>query len=125
MLRRKVASSNCGSSKVLFTGGSAVPVMLPEPRSGRDSSLAVVALPEVVAACGQGSAADMLKPYQLVGLNWMLLLKRLSVGGCILADEMVRQGTALPGYREFPRSFLISTPALLPVPAAAGVLTSS
>lgn len=43
---------------------------------------------DVADACGPDSASGMLKPYQIVGLNWMLLLKRLGVGGCILADEM-------------------------------------
>ena len=67
-------------------GGSAVPVTIPDGGGG----LAVVGHAEVVAACGGGGAAAALKPYQLLGLNWMLLLKRLGVGGCILADEMVR-----------------------------------
>ena len=40
----------------------------------------------------------MLKPYQLVGLNWMLLLKHLDVGGCILADEMVRHSAHHSGH---------------------------
>jgi hypothetical protein len=32
--------------------------------------------------------ADHLKPYQLVGINFLLLLYRQKVGGAILADEM-------------------------------------
>ncbi len=83
---------SCGQGNVphaTLTGGSPIPVVPPAGGAGR-SSLAVVGHAEIVAASGEGSAATMLKPYQLVGLNWMLLLKRLGVGGCILADEMVR-----------------------------------
>jgi hypothetical protein len=32
-------------------------------------------------------SGDMLKPYQLIGLNWLILLHRHDVNG-ILADEM-------------------------------------
>ncbi|KAI8475301.1 MAG: P-loop containing nucleoside triphosphate hydrolase protein [Monoraphidium minutum] len=35
-----------------------------------------------------GPAAAYLKPYQLVGINFLLLLYRQKVGGAILADEM-------------------------------------
>lgn len=42
----------------------------------------------LVAACG-GAAADF-KGYQLVGVNFLMLLARAGVGGAILADEMAR-----------------------------------
>ena len=41
-----------------------------------------------MAACG-GAAADF-KGYQLVGVNFLMLLARAGVGGAILADEMAR-----------------------------------
>jgi hypothetical protein len=41
---------------------------------------------ELVAACG--SAARYLKGYQLVGVNFLMLLTRSGVGGAIMADEM-------------------------------------
>ncbi|WIA09411.1 hypothetical protein OEZ85_008816 [Tetradesmus obliquus] len=42
--------------------------------------------PRLEAACS--ALADHLKPYQLVGINFLLLLYRQQVGGAILADEM-------------------------------------
>ena len=41
---------------------------------------------QVASACG--GAARHLKPYQLVGVNFMAILARQRVGGSILADEM-------------------------------------
>ncbi len=41
-----------------------------------------------MAACGR-AAADF-KGYQLVGVNFLMLLARAGVGGAILADEMAR-----------------------------------
>lgn len=60
----------------------------PQAPTASHGTFAFVSRDDVTNACGPGSAAAMLKPYQIVGLNWMLLLKRLGVGGCILADEM-------------------------------------
>ncbi|KAL0021639.1 hypothetical protein WJX77_003224 [Trebouxia sp. C0004] len=40
----------------------------------------------LVAACGE--AAQFFKPYQMVGVNFLMLLKRQSISGSILADEM-------------------------------------
>lgn len=40
----------------------------------------------LVAACGE-AAADF-KSYQLVGVNFLMLLARAGVSGAILADEM-------------------------------------
>lgn len=42
--------------------------------------------PEMIKACGD--TARYLKPYQLVGINFLLLLYRSKVSGAILADEM-------------------------------------
>lgn len=41
---------------------------------------------QIAAACG--GASQYLKPYQVVGINFMLMLARQAVGGSILADEM-------------------------------------
>ena len=41
---------------------------------------------QIAAACG--GASNYLKPYQVVGINFMLMLARQRVGGSILADEM-------------------------------------
>ena len=41
---------------------------------------------QIVEACG--GASKYLKPYQVVGINFMLMLARQRVGGSILADEM-------------------------------------
>ncbi|CAM6084937.1 unnamed protein product [Calypogeia fissa] len=44
---------------------------------------------DICAACDISSAnGQILKPYQLVGVNFMMLLSRKKVGGAILADEM-------------------------------------
>jgi hypothetical protein len=42
--------------------------------------------PQMIEACGD--TARYLKPYQLVGINFLLLLYRSKVSGAILADEM-------------------------------------
>ena len=46
---------------------------------------------DLVAAAGPGSAAGTLKPYQVVGVNFLLLLKNTGIGGAIVADEARRQ----------------------------------
>lgn len=54
------------------------------------SAAKVVSQADVCAACGTAET-DLqlnLKPYQLVGVNFLLLLHRKNVGGAILADEM-------------------------------------
>jgi hypothetical protein len=43
---------------------------------------------QMLEACGD--TARYLKPYQIVGVNFLMLLHRSQVGGAILADEMVR-----------------------------------
>ncbi|MCD7446250.1 Protein CHROMATIN REMODELING 19, partial [Datura stramonium] len=45
---------------------------------------------DIELACGEGDSdfKPMLKPYQLVGVNFLLLLYRKKIGGAILADEM-------------------------------------
>ncbi|PSC69740.1 CHROMATIN REMODELING 19 [Micractinium conductrix] len=42
--------------------------------------------PQMIEACGD--TARYLKPYQLIGVNFLLLLYRSKVSGAILADEM-------------------------------------
>ena len=45
----------------------------------------------LLEACGP--IAQQIKSYQLVGINFLMMLhKSESVGGAILADEMVGQG---------------------------------
>ena len=43
---------------------------------------------DVAAVAGEGSLANGLKPYQMVGVNFLLLLDEQDVPGAILADEM-------------------------------------
>jgi len=54
------------------------------------STCRIVTQEDVNAACtSENSGFDpVLKPYQLVGVNFLLLLHRKSIGGAILADEM-------------------------------------
>ncbi|XP_056165483.1 protein CHROMATIN REMODELING 19 [Syzygium oleosum] len=54
------------------------------------SSNRIVTQDDVDAACGSDDTdfQPVLKPYQLVGVNFLLLLHRKGVGGAILADEM-------------------------------------
>ncbi|CDP07915.1 unnamed protein product [Coffea canephora] len=55
-----------------------------------NSSLRIVTQDDVAEACGGGDSEfqPVLKPYQLVGVNFLLLLYRKKIGGAILADEM-------------------------------------
>jgi SWI/SNF-related matrix-associated actin-dependent regulator 1 of chromatin subfamily A len=54
------------------------------------SSLRIVTQDDVNAACRSEDSdfQPVLKPYQLVGVNFLLLLYQKSIGGAILADEM-------------------------------------
>ncbi|CAI9096837.1 OLC1v1033065C1 [Oldenlandia corymbosa var. corymbosa] len=55
-----------------------------------NSAVRIVTQDDVNDACG-GSDSEfqpVLKPYQLVGVNFLLLLYRKKIGGAILADEM-------------------------------------
>ena len=45
---------------------------------------------QLIEACGP--TARYLKPYQMVGVNFLMLLYRQAIGGAILADEMVSSG---------------------------------
>ena len=49
-------------------------------------STALVGPEELIRACGD--AAHYLKSYQLVGINFLMLLARSGISGAILADEM-------------------------------------
>uniref|UniRef100_A0A0E0H4G4 Helicase ATP-binding domain-containing protein n=1 Tax=Oryza nivara TaxID=4536 RepID=A0A0E0H4G4_ORYNI len=55
-----------------------------------DSSVRIVTQDDVDAACTseESEFEPILKPYQLVGVNFLLLLHRKNIGGAILADEM-------------------------------------
>ncbi|XP_021727935.1 protein CHROMATIN REMODELING 19-like [Chenopodium quinoa] len=54
------------------------------------SSAKIVSQDVINAACGAENSdfQPLLKPYQLVGVNFLLLLNRKKIGGAILADEM-------------------------------------
>ncbi|KAK9749797.1 hypothetical protein RND81_02G151100 [Saponaria officinalis] len=54
------------------------------------SSVRIVTQDDINAACGAETSdfQPLLKPYQLVGVNFLLLMKRKKIGGAILADEM-------------------------------------
>ncbi|XLT41726.1 hypothetical protein HN873_073018 [Arachis hypogaea] len=56
------------------------------------SSVRIVTQDDVDVACGyedeDSDFQPLLKPYQLVGVNFLLLLYRKRIGGAILADEM-------------------------------------
>ena len=49
---------------------------------------ALVTADDVYAVAGESSAARSLKPYQMIGVNFLLLLDEQNVPGAILADEM-------------------------------------
>ncbi|XP_073130258.1 protein CHROMATIN REMODELING 19 isoform X2 [Henckelia pumila] len=61
-----------------------------EVELGASSSVRIVTQDDVNEVCGsEGSDfKPILKPYQLVGVNFLLLLYRKKIGGAILADEM-------------------------------------
>ncbi|RMZ56744.1 hypothetical protein APUTEX25_002833, partial [Auxenochlorella protothecoides] len=65
-----------GASKLDPTGG---PVRVAETYQQVDQA-------QLIEACGD--TARYLKPYQLVGINFLMLLYRQRIGGAILADEM-------------------------------------
>ncbi|KAJ9546805.1 hypothetical protein OSB04_019348 [Centaurea solstitialis] len=54
------------------------------------SSVRIVTNDDICEACGAGGSdfEPLLKPYQLVGVNFLMLLYRKKVAGAILADEM-------------------------------------
>ncbi|CAA2954863.1 CHROMATIN REMODELING 19 [Olea europaea subsp. europaea] len=52
------------------------------------SAVKIVTQGDVNEACGTDHSDPMLKPYQLVGVNFLLLLYRKKIAGAILADEM-------------------------------------
>ena len=63
----------------------------PGGRSGRGAAAAkrqLVTAADVALIAGEGSSAPRLKPYQLIGINFLLLLDEQEVPGAILADEM-------------------------------------
>ena len=112
---RKTASHTHDLVRQLWDGGGVECRQLLHTQG----ELAMVKSETVAAACG--GMSHQLKDYQLVGLNFMLLLKRLGVGGCILADEMGLGKTAqaccflgtLAVIEDDPGPHLIVTPASL------------
>lgn len=54
------------------------------------SSVRIVTQDDINSACREDDSdfQPLLKPYQLVGVNFLLLLYRKGIGGAILADEM-------------------------------------
>ena len=54
--------------------------------TGNSAAVQAIDYKELTAACGD--TAKFLKQYQLVGINFLLLIYRSKVGGAILADEM-------------------------------------
>ncbi|KAK9053454.1 hypothetical protein SSX86_030088 [Deinandra increscens subsp. villosa] len=54
------------------------------------SSVRIVTHDDICEACGAGNSGfqPLLKPYQLVGVNFLMLMYRKKVAGAILADEM-------------------------------------
>ncbi|CAN6464118.1 unnamed protein product [Victoria cruziana] len=55
-----------------------------------DCAAKIVTQADITAACADEDSdfQPVLKPYQLVGVNFLLLLNRKKIGGAILADEM-------------------------------------
>ena len=57
-------------------------------KEGKGKARALVTADDVYAVAGDSSAARSLKPYQMIGVNFLLLLDEQNVPGAILADEM-------------------------------------
>ncbi len=55
---------------------------------GRPVTRQLVSSSDIAGAVGSQEVATRLKPYQLVGINYLLQLAAGQVGGAILADEM-------------------------------------
>ena len=75
----------CTTTTTTITTAAAAPV------AGPGAAKPLVTRSDLVVACGP--VAEQLKSYQLVGINFLMMLhKSQSVGGAILADEMVSGG---------------------------------
>eukprot|EP00250_Pteridium_aquilinum_P009219 c18523_g1_i1 orf=340-1248(+) len=76
--------------KELKVGGSSDSAECVDRYAEVDASAAkIVSQADVSAACRSADSDHLvLKPYQLVGVNFLMLLHRKNVGGAILADEM-------------------------------------
>ncbi len=62
----------------------------------RGTSAALVTREQVAEACGE-ETSSVLKGYQLVGINFLMVLSRSgTVGGAILADEVSSRAPATP-----------------------------
>ncbi|OMO72649.1 SNF2-related protein [Corchorus olitorius] len=87
------------------------------------SSVRIVTQNDIDEACGaeESDFQPVLKPYQLVGVNFLLLLHRKGIGGAILADEMglgktiqaITYLTLLKHLKNDPGPHLIVCPASL------------
>ncbi|KIZ02719.1 SNF2 family DNA-dependent ATPase, partial [Monoraphidium neglectum] len=73
--------------EVKMDGGAAVVQVVSESESDPEEEGDLVSRGARLEAA-TGPASAYLKPYQLVGINFLLLLYRQKVGGAILADEM-------------------------------------
>ncbi|GAB4848168.1 Protein CHROMATIN REMODELING 19 [Ancistrocladus abbreviatus] len=74
----------------LYGSSSSAAVVCDRYAEVEASSVRIVTQDDIVAACGveDSDFCPLLKPYQLVGVNFLLLLYRKKIGGAILADEM-------------------------------------
>ena len=80
-LRRALGQDVGSRDGPLSPGSAAKPGTLASKRH-------LVTVDDVAAVAGEGSLAPNLKPYQLIGINFLLLLDEQDVPGAILADEM-------------------------------------
>jgi len=80
-LRRALGQDVGSRDGPLSPGSAAKPGTLTSKRH-------LVTVDDVAAVAGEGSLAPNLKPYQLIGINFLLLLDEQDVPGAILADEM-------------------------------------
>ncbi|XP_074309031.1 protein CHROMATIN REMODELING 19 [Silene latifolia] len=86
---RKCAKISAELKKELY-GSSAAAANCDRYAETESSSVRIVTQDDINTACGAESSGfqPLLKPYQLVGVNFLLLMKRKKIGGAILADEM-------------------------------------
>ncbi|OWM77232.1 protein CHROMATIN REMODELING 19 isoform X2 [Punica granatum] len=84
---QKCGKISCDLKKVLYGSSFASCDHYSEVEA---SSNRIVNQDDIDAACGNEDSdfQPVLKPYQLVGVNFLLLLHRMGIGGAILADEM-------------------------------------
>ncbi|KAL4186316.1 hypothetical protein AMTRI_Chr09g33250 [Amborella trichopoda] len=76
--------------KELYGSSSGSPVSCEAYSEVDAASAKIVKQEDIDAACAseESDVQPILKPYQIVGVNFLLLLYRKKIGGAILADEM-------------------------------------